>query len=155
MIELRATALLLHLLLAVIWVGGMFFAHFVLRPSALALLEGPARLRLWCGVFERFFPWVWVAALGLPASGFYLIFAGYGGFAGLHWSLHAMSATGLLMLALFAALYFLLYSRLRRAVAQEAWPEAARALDLIRRIVVTNLSLGLITVALGAVGRYW
>ena len=46
----------LHLLAAVIWVGGMFFAYMVLRPSA-GLLEPAARLPLWQRVFGHFFPW--------------------------------------------------------------------------------------------------
>ena len=36
----------LHLLSAVIWVGGMFFAYMVLRPAAATLLEPPQRLPL-------------------------------------------------------------------------------------------------------------
>ncbi|EFK95682.1 membrane protein [sediment metagenome] len=35
----------LHVLAVVLWVGGMAFAHFFLRP-ALATLEPPHRLRL-------------------------------------------------------------------------------------------------------------
>ena len=54
-------ALLLHALAAVVWVGGMFFAHMALRPVAASLLEPPQRLALWVGVFSRFFPWVFVA----------------------------------------------------------------------------------------------
>jgi uncharacterized membrane protein len=37
----------LHVLAALVWVGGMFFAWLVLRPATVAALEGPARLR--CG----------------------------------------------------------------------------------------------------------
>ena len=36
-----ALAFTLHLLAVVIWVGGMFFAHFMLRPSAIEKLEPP------------------------------------------------------------------------------------------------------------------
>lgn len=49
---------LIHLLAAIVWVGGMFFAYMVLRPAAVEVLEPPARLRLWNVVFRRFFPWV-------------------------------------------------------------------------------------------------
>lgn len=35
---------LLHVLATVVWVGGMFFAHFVLRPIAVAQLPPPQRL---------------------------------------------------------------------------------------------------------------
>ena len=45
----------LHLLSAVIWVGGMFFAHMALRPAAAQVLEPPHRLQLWVQVFKRFF----------------------------------------------------------------------------------------------------
>ena len=57
------TALILHILAAVVWVGGMFFAHQVLRPAAGALDPGP-RLMLWERVLGRFFPWV-IAAIVL------------------------------------------------------------------------------------------
>ena len=42
----------LHVLAAVVWVGGMFFAYMVLRPSA-GLLVAPARVALWQRVFGR------------------------------------------------------------------------------------------------------
>ena len=45
----------LHPLAAAIWVGGMFFAYFVIRPG-VADLAPPERLRLWDRVFGRFFP---------------------------------------------------------------------------------------------------
>ena len=46
-----ALALALHVIAAVIWVGGMLFAHMMLRPVAAAQLEPPQRLTLWVGVF--------------------------------------------------------------------------------------------------------
>ena len=71
---------LIHLLAALVWVGGMFFAYVVLRPVAVEVLEPPQRLRLWEGVFRRFFVWVWVAVAILLGSGSYLIVQ-LGGFA--------------------------------------------------------------------------
>ena len=75
----------LHTLAAVIWVGGMFFAYLVLRPSAGAL-EPAIRLALWQRVFSRFFPWVWLSIVVLLASGFFMIVMGLGGFGavGIH-----------------------------------------------------------------------
>ena len=49
-----------HLLSAVIWVGGMFFAYLVLRPS-LSVLEPAQRIALHQQVFRRFFLFVWHA----------------------------------------------------------------------------------------------
>ena len=46
---------LVHLLSIVVWVGGMFFAYVILRPSAADILQPPERLRLWDKVFSRFF----------------------------------------------------------------------------------------------------
>jgi uncharacterized membrane protein len=69
-----------HILAAVIWVGGMFFAFAVLRP-AVDPLEPAVRLPLWFRVFSRFFPWVWLCMAALLASGFAMVFLGFGGFA--------------------------------------------------------------------------
>ena len=49
-----------HVLAVLVWVGGMVFAHFFLRP-ALVLLEPPQRLRLMHEVLRRFFAIVLVA----------------------------------------------------------------------------------------------
>jgi uncharacterized membrane protein len=137
---------LVHVLATIVWVGGMFFAHQCLRPVALAQLEGPQRLRLWSGVFSRFFPWVWVSVLTLLASGHALILQ-FGGFKGLPAHGHVMTGIGYLMAAIFAFIYFVPYARLRRAVAAQDWRDGAAAQDLIRRLVGTNLVLGLANVA--------
>ena len=68
-----ALAYTLHVLAALVWVGGMFFAWMVLRPAAMVALEGPARLKLWAQVFPRFFVWVWIAVVLLPISGIGLL----------------------------------------------------------------------------------
>ncbi|HEY6898714.1 MAG TPA: hypothetical protein VI279_15765, partial [Rhodocyclaceae bacterium] len=59
--NLHPLFLFLHVASVVVWVGGMFFAYMCLRPAAVELLEPPQRLRLWLGVFDRFFRWVWLA----------------------------------------------------------------------------------------------
>ena len=98
---------------------------------------------------------MWASIVALLLSGYGMIFFGLGGFgeAGAH--VHVMQATGLLMMALFLHLYFAPWRRLQRALAQSDHETAARQLTQIRRIVATNLVLGLITVAIGASGRYW
>jgi uncharacterized membrane protein len=146
--------LIVHALAAVIWVGGMFFAYMVLRPAAGAL-DPHARVDLWGQALGRFFPWVWASIGALLLSGYGMIFLGLGGFAGAGVHVHVMQATGLLMMALFLHLYFAPWRRLQRALAQRDREAAGRQLDQIRRIVATNLVLGLITVAIGAGGRYW
>ena len=144
----------LHVLAAVVWVGGMFFAYMVLRPSA-GPLEPPLRLALWHRVFGRFFPWVWASIAALLASGYAMLFVRFGGFAGAPLHINVMQATGILMMLLFLHLYFAPWRRFSRAVEAGAFPDAAAALNQIRRIVAINLVLGLITVAVGASGRFW
>jgi uncharacterized membrane protein len=143
-----------HILAAVIWVGGMFFAHMVLRPSA-GPLDPPTRLALWARVLERFFIWVWVSIAVLLASGFAMVMIGFGGFAALAHYINVMMAVGIIMVMLFAHVYFAPWRRMRRAVAAADWVEAERNIKKIRVLVTVNLLLGLITVVVGASGRYF
>ncbi|WP_300271744.1 CopD family protein [Halomonas sp.] len=147
-------AITLHVLAAILWVGGMFFAWMVLRPVAASQLAPPERLTLWHGVLERFFPWVWAAVAVLLGSGLWMLFAVFGGMAGARWHIHLMLALGLAMMAIYLHLWFAPWQRLRRAVAAEAWPEGGRQLATIRRLVGINLLLGLLTSAIAAGGRY-
>ena len=149
-----ALALTLHALSAAVWVGGMFFAYQVLRPVAATQLEPPQRLRLWSGVFSRFFPWVWLFILVLPITGYWMLFSLFGGMSSARWHVHAMQGLGWLMILLYLHLYFAPFRRLKEAVITENWPAAGNQLNQIRRIVGINLSLGLIVIAIAAGGRY-
>lgn len=144
----------LHTLAAVVWVGGMFFAHMALRPALLAI-EPPLRLGVWARVFPRFFSWVWMAAVLLPLTGYVMVFVDFGGFAAAGLHVEIMHGIGWVMVALFAFLFFRPYRALESAVAAEDWPRAGRALALIRRIVTTNLILGLLVIVAGVSGRFW
>ena len=143
-----------HVVGAVIWVGGMFFAYVVLRPSA-GPLEPAVRLALWCRVFSRFFPWVWLSVAALLGSGLAMVFAGFGGFAGTAAYIRAMMTLGIIMILIFAHVYFAPRQRFQRAVATSDWPAAAKAIEQIRLLVGINLILGLLTVIVGASGRYF
>lgn len=143
-----------HLLAALVWVGGMFFAYVVLRPAA-GPLDPPARLALWRRVFDRFFPIVWGAIAALLVSGYGMMFGILGGFGGAGLHIHLMQATGLIMVALFIALYVGPYAGLRWALDGRDPATAVRHLGRIRAIIATNLALGVATVLIGATGRYW
>ena len=144
----------IHVLAAVVWVGGMFFAYWVLRPAA-GPLEPGARLALWHRVFGRFFPWVWTSIVLLLASGLGMIFLYLGGFAGAGLHVHVMVGIGAIMMLLFLYLFFLPWRRFAGAVERGQFPEAAKHLTQIRRIVAANLTLGLVTIIVGASGRFW
>lgn len=147
-------AVLLHVLGVVIWVGGMFFAHQMLRPVAASQLEPPFRLRLWVGVFGRFFPWVWGCIVVILLTGLWVIFAVFGGFANTPPYVHAMFGMGLAMMAIFMHVFFAPYRRLRKAVESEDWPAGAKALAQIRQLVGINTVLGVLTIAVASGGRY-
>ncbi|MGH6967655.1 MAG: CopD family protein [Stellaceae bacterium] len=142
-------ALVLHILAAVIWVGGMFFAHFMLRPAA-APLELGVRLPLMRRVLARFFPWVWISIALLLLSGGGMIKLGAGGLA-----IQIMMGAGIVMMLVFGHLYFSPWRRFQRALDGDDLPAAAAQLGQIRTIVALNLVLGLVVVAIGATGSYW
>ncbi|MGM0982433.1 MAG: CopD family protein [Pseudomonadota bacterium] len=148
-------AITLHVLAAVIWVGGMFFAWMILRPVAGELLEPPQRLTLWYHVFQRFFPWVWAAVIVLLMTGLWMLFGVFGGMAGTSFHVHLMLVSGLAMMAIFLHIWFAPYPRLGRAVASENWAAGGQQLGKIRRLIGINLILGLATVAIASGGRFF
>ena len=143
----------LHVLAAVIWIGGMFFAHLVLRPS-LAPLEPASRLPVWQRVFGRFFPWVWLSVIALFASGVGMISLEFGGFSTLNGYVQVMMALGVLMTLIYLYVYFVPWRRFRAATTTSDWARADTQIRQIRLLVTTNLLLGLITVVIGASGRF-
>ena len=146
--------LALHLLSAVIWVGGMFFAYMALRPVAASQLEPPIRLRLWVGVFARFFPWVWIAVVLLLATGYWMLFGLFGGMAGAPLYVHIMNGVGIIMILIYLHVYFAPFRRLRQAVVIEDWSAGGAKLAQIRMLIGVNLILGLIVIAIAGGGRY-
>jgi uncharacterized membrane protein len=132
----------------------MFFAYVVLRPG-MSPLEPAIRLPLWHRVFSRFFLWVWLSIAVLLASGFAMVFLGFGGFATAGAYVRAMMALGIVMMLIYAYLYFVPWQRFRRAVSTADWLAADRHIRHIRRLVGSNLVLGLATVVIGASGRYY
>ncbi|MFL6536308.1 MAG: CopD family protein [Pseudomonas sp.] len=140
----------LHLLAALIWVGGMFFAWMVLRPAAITALEGPARLKLWVEVFQRFFVWVWIAVVLLPISGVGLIHMRFADFETAPRYVQVMMGLYVVMTALFIRIQGLQLPALRNAVTAQDWPTGAAVLGKIRRLVGINLLIGLLVVAIGA-----
>ncbi len=146
-------AITLHMLSAVVWVGGMFFAYLALRPAALQL-EPPQRLTLWSHTFKRFFPWVWACVVLLLGTGYWMIFAVFGGFQESGAYVHLMQVTGIAMVVIFLHVFFAPYRRLNRAVAASDFPAAGKQLAQIRVLIGTNLILGLITVIVAASGAY-
>jgi len=142
-------ALFLHVISDVVWIGGMFLAYVAVRPAAVEVLEPPQRLRLWTGIFRRFFPWVWAAVALILATGFMMM----GQMPKVPAYVIVMTAIGVVMSAIFLHIFFAPFARLKRAVAAEDWKAGGAALGQIRMLVGTNLALGLINIAVAMLGR--
>jgi uncharacterized membrane protein len=149
---MRALLVFIHLAGVIVWVGGMFFAHFCLRPVAAAQLPPPQRLPLLAGVLGRFFPAVAVAVVAILGSGLALMLGPGFARAPVHW--HLMTAIGLAMAAIFAIIYLHFFRRLRDSVAAADWPAAAAAMNRIRQLVALNLALGTLTLAVATLGGH-
>ena len=148
-------AFTLHLLAAVIWVGGMFFAHMILRPSAVEQLEPPQRLPLWVAVFGRFFFWVWIAVFTIVLPGYWMVFDVFGGLPGLKiLYIQIMHIIGLIMCAIYAYIFFVPYQQLKAAVAAKEFPGGGVLMNKIRLLVTSNLILGFITIIVASGGKY-
>ncbi len=143
--------LFLHLISVVIWVGGMFFAYFCLRPAAVEILEPPQRLPLWVATFSRFFKIAAVTVLVIIATGLMMLLPVGFKYAPIGW--HIMLTTGLLMTATFIYVYALLYPKLCQQCKAEIWPDAGATLNKIRKMVGMNLALSVITIAAAAFSR--
>ncbi|MEO7150522.1 MAG: CopD family protein [Burkholderiaceae bacterium] len=147
----------IHLLSIVVWLGGMFFALYCLRPS-LAMLEPPQRVRLMHEVLRRFFDALLFATGLTLATGVWMIAgdaraagrAGVGLNMPLDW--YVMAVLGMGMVAIFGVVRFVLFRNLSRAVAAEAWPDAARLLASIARAVQVNLALGVLIIIVTRAG---
>lgn len=144
---------LLHLLAVIIWVGGMFFAHFFLRPAAQGL-QPSDRVTLMHGVLQRFFAWVLVLAVVVLVSGIGMIgsihamAAQAGGQFNMPINWMVMSILGVVMMAVFGHIRFALFKRLDTAVTAKDWPAGGKALESIRKWVSLNLALGLVIVVM-------
>lgn len=141
---------LTHVLSIIVWIGGMVFAHFFLRP-AVQTLEPPQRVALMHGVLERFLGAVAIAIVAVLTSGLGMIGAvsiGAGGAFSMPLDWTIMATLGIVMMGIFAYIYFALLSRLEQAVAASDWPAGGLALASIRTWVGVNLLIGVVIVVL-------
>jgi len=144
----------LHTLAAVVWVGGMFFAHVVLRPSVTDM-SPTLRLQLWRHVLPRFFKWVAISIVVLLVTGYGVLLTGYrGGISGGNLHIDVMQIIGAIMIVLFLFLVLGPYGSLKRALERNDTAAAITAQGRIRQIVVVNLMLGLFVTFIGAAGTF-
>ena len=149
---IRGILVLVHLLAAIAWFGGMWFAYFCLRPAAAETLDPPRRLPLWAATFERFLRFVAIAVVVIVISGFTLLAETGFRMAPVGWLV--MATLGVVMTVVYFYVYLILFPRLRAHCLASAWPNAAIAMNDIRRLVAINLILALCTVVAAVFARY-
>ena len=135
----------LHLAAAVVWLGGLVFLLFALRPVLAAQLSPALRLPLIAQVISRFFRLVWGSVAILLVSGLSMLLAVGMKNAPLGW--HVMLGIGLLMFALFGHVYLGPFARLKRAVAATDWSQGGRQTQQIALLAWVNLLLGTASIA--------
>jgi uncharacterized membrane protein len=146
----------LHLLTIIVWIGGMFFAHFFLRPALVHL--DPARVRLMHDVLGRFFGTVLLVVVLVWMSGSWMIgrAAKQAVQAGAHFTMPVewmiMAALGGVMTLIFVYIRWALFPKLGRAVVSADWPVGAKALAGIRQWVSVNLIIGVVIVLVTLIG---
>ena len=138
----------LHVMGVVVWVGGMFFAHMALRPSVQTLAP-PERLPLLAATLSRFMAWVAVAIVAIVASGVAMIAM----LDRVPFNVHAMTAIGLGMMAIYAYIVAVPLRIVRGGVAARDWPRAGPAMQRIRQLVAVNLVLGIVVIAVAYLVR--
>ena len=140
----------IHVSAAIVWLGGVSFMLFALRPAAMDL-PPPQRLPLMTQVLRRFFRLVWPSIGLLLATGLVMLLSVGMKQAPVGW--HLMLGIGLLMFAVFGHLYFGPFRRLRAAVEAADWPLAGQKLGQIAKLAQLNLVLGALAIAAVALWR--
>ncbi len=144
---------LIHLIAAILWMGGMAFMLMALRPAALAIMDPQPRARLMVEVWQRFFLIVIVAIVALFTTGTNLYTTAFraakaangSGSVPLGWNL--MLVIGIAMMLIFGHVYFAGFRKFKRAVAAAEFPAAAKAAVQVQMLVVTNFVLGWVAIA--------
>lgn len=141
-------AKLLHLIAGIVWMGGMTFMLFALRPAALASLDAQPRALLMADVWRRFYILVLLAIALLFTTGTHLYTATFRaaklatGQGGVPLGWNVMLVLGLAMMLIFGHIYFAGFKKYKRAVAAEQWPVAAKAAALMHTMTLVNFTLG-------------
>lgn len=140
---MRNLILLLHLAGAILWMGGMGFMLFALRPAAHRHLQPPQRLPFVADALRHFFALVALSIALLLGSGAWLFAQAAERPAG--W--HAMAVLGAVMMLVFGHIWFAPYRGLQRAVAAADWPAGGARVAQITLLARVNFALGWLAIA--------
>jgi uncharacterized membrane protein len=143
----------LHIVAAIVLVGGLFFASVVIRPIARDL-DIETASALWQQMLSRFFVWGWISLLLILATGIGMVFLKFGGFSGVPMIHRGNMVVGIPAIVLFGYLFFGPWQRYRRTISRRDWNGAAKDIIRIRVVMGLILVLGLVASVVSAVGRY-
>jgi uncharacterized membrane protein len=139
--------LLLHLIGSIVWLGGMFTMLFAVRPAVIQSLKEPrVRLEFLESATGRFLRVVWVVMPLTLLSGFAMMIAA--GIKNMPPGVHAMTTIGLIMSIVFLVVWFGPYKRFQSELAKGNVANAGNAHESLRKLVLTNLALGILAVIL-------
>lgn len=141
----------LHTLSAVVWVGGMFFAYMALRPS-MAGVPPEEALPLWQRTLQRFLRWVALTVVVLWATGIYMMFFVLSGFGAAGAHVDTMFTIALVMTGLFFYLNHGPFRNFKNAAEARDFSTAGQIMGKVRKIVGTNLILGILTIVIASWG---
>ena len=150
-----ATLLVLHLLAAIVWVGGMFFVRVVLLP-ALEVGEAPQNFAVLAHILPNFFRNAWLAVAGLLLTGYGVLLLGYNdglGGGGVH--VDIMQGLGWVLILALAYLDFGPFRIFLRARAAGDLDRAALKLAALRDGLTVTVALGMLTSVVGISGSLW
>lgn len=126
----------LHLLGAIVWVGGLFFLLVIMRP-AMSELTPAQRVDVYRAAFHRFLRMLWIVMPAMLVTGYGMMFGQFGGIWGASWSLELQHLLGLAMSAIFVFLWFGPYQPFQQG--------RGRSIEAIRPLLEASLVLGLAT----------
>jgi uncharacterized membrane protein len=144
---------LIHLIAATLWMGGMGFMLLALNPAMRNVLAQSERLTLLRATWHHFFSIVWVCILALVFTGnsmyttsFRAIKAATGqGSVPSGWNI--MLVLGLLMVAIFAYIYWGLFTKFKRAITALDWPLADKLAAKMRGLILVNFIVGWLAIS--------
>lgn len=152
---LFAVCLVLHMLAAIVWVGGVFFVRAILLP-ALSGWDNGERFAALGLILPAFFRSIWGAVVVLLLTGYGVLLFGYSdglGGGGVH--VDIMQAVGWVLIFAFVYLDFGPFRLFLRAKEAGDTERALSKLQELQTGLSLTLALGVLTAIVGVSGSLW
>ncbi len=143
-----------HVLFAIIWVGGMIAIRFALHPALPIIDEGAKRLEFMLSVLNRFFLMVSTAIVFVGITGIIMMLgAGLKSVPDLYVIVHIKTQIWMVMAVVYGVIYYR-FTKAKKCFDAGDNEKAAKYLaPLAKSLIPTNIFLGLVAIMLGVVLR--